>query len=116
MSEEAIEKLRVHLSLISAASTVDELVANDLEFHRTIAEASGNSVLCSLVNSLASPTLRGRIWRGVHEQGAWERTQTEHRAILEAIASRQPEVARAWAAVHIAGVEQWLRKGTSTGP
>jgi len=110
MSEEDIEKLRTHLAQVNAQTTVDDLVANDLEFHRTIAEASGNSVLCSLVNSLASPTLRGRIWRGVNEQGAWERTQTEHRAILEAIASRQPDVARAWAAVHIAGVEQWLRK------
>jgi len=110
MSDEEIEQLRLHLTQMHAGSSVDDLVANDLEFHRRIAEASGNSVLCSLVNGLASPTLRGRIWRGTNEEGAWERTQAEHRAILDAIASRQPDVARAWAAVHIAGVEQWLRK------
>jgi GntR family transcriptional repressor for pyruvate dehydrogenase complex len=31
----------------------------------------------------------------------------------EAIRARQPEVARAWAAVHVAGVEEWLRRTTS---
>ncbi|WP_394822179.1 FadR/GntR family transcriptional regulator [Pendulispora albinea] len=110
MSDEEVELLRLHLAKVQPDSSVDELVANDLEFHRRIAEASGNSVLCSLINGLASPTLRGRIWRGVNDEGAWLRTQSEHRSILDAIASRQPEVARAWAAVHIAGVEQWLRK------
>jgi len=110
MSDEEVELLRLHLAKVQADSTVEELVANDLEFHQRIAEASGNSVLCSLINGLASPTLRGRLWRGVNEEGAWKRTQLEHRSILDAIASRQPEVARAWATVHIAGVEQWLRK------
>ncbi|WP_394842787.1 FadR family transcriptional regulator [Pendulispora brunnea] len=110
MPEEEIELLRAHLLQVRPDSSVDELVANDLEFHKRIAEASGNSVLCSLINGLASPTLRGRIWRGVNDEGSWERTQSEHRAILDAIAARQPDVARAWVAVHIAGVEQWLRK------
>ena len=110
MPEEEIELLRAHLGQVRPDSSVDELVANDLEFHKRIAEASGNSVLCSLINGLASPTLRGRIWRGVNDEGSWERTQSEHRAILDAISARQPDVARAWVAVHIAGVEQWLRK------
>jgi DNA-binding FadR family transcriptional regulator len=108
IGDEEIESLRAHLTLVSAESTTDELVANDLEFHRRIAEASGNTVLCSLLESLAGPTMRGRIWRGLTQEGAWERTHTEHRAILDAIADRQPNVARAWATVHIAGVEQWL--------
>ena len=29
-------------------------------------------------------------------------------AILDALAAHEPEVARSWATVHIAGVEQWL--------
>ena len=36
------------------------------------------------------------------------RTLAEHRAILDALAAHEPEVARSWATVHIAGVEQWL--------
>jgi GntR family transcriptional repressor for pyruvate dehydrogenase complex len=105
-----IESLRAHLGLVSAESSTDELVANDLEFHRRIVEASGNSVLCSLLESLSGPTMRGRIWRGLTQEGAWDRTHAEHHAILDAIADRQPDVARAWAAVHVAGVEQWLRR------
>jgi GntR family transcriptional repressor for pyruvate dehydrogenase complex len=105
-----VTALREHLGLVSAASTSEELVANDLEFHRRIVVASGNSVLCSLLESLAGPTMRGRIWRGLTQEGAWERTHAEHHAILDAIADRQPDVARAWAEVHVAGVEQWLRK------
>jgi GntR family transcriptional repressor for pyruvate dehydrogenase complex len=85
-------------------------VANDLEFHRRIVEASGNSVLCSLLESLSGPTMRGRIWRGLTQEGAWDRTHAEHHAILDAIADRQPDVARAWTAVHVAGVEQWFRR------
>ena len=54
------------------------------------------------------PTTRARIWRGLTQAGTKERTLAEHRAILEALASHEPEVARSWATVHIAGVEQWL--------
>jgi GntR family transcriptional repressor for pyruvate dehydrogenase complex len=110
IGEDEVAALREHLSRVSAGSTYEELVANDLEFHRRIAVASGNSVLCSLLESLAGPTMRGRIWRGLTQEGAWERTHAEHHAILDAIADRQPDVARAWAEVHVAGVEQWLRK------
>ena len=105
-----VDALRAHLSLVSAASTAEDLVANDLEFHRRIAVASGNSVLCSLLESLAGPTMRGRIWRGLTQEDAWERTHAEHHAILDALADGRPAVARAWAEVHVAGVEQWLRK------
>jgi hypothetical protein len=44
------------------------------------------------------------------EQGRDE----EHRSIFDAIARRDPEMARTWATVHIAGVEEWLRS-TLTG-
>jgi len=33
---------------------------------------------------------------------------TEHRAILDALAAHEREVARSWSTVHIAGVEHWL--------
>ncbi|HEY7486499.1 MAG TPA: FadR/GntR family transcriptional regulator [Streptosporangiaceae bacterium] len=109
IADDEVSELRAHLALVTAESSAEELVTNDLEFHRRIAEASGNSVLCSLLESLSGPTMRGRIWRGLTQENAWERTHAEHLAILDAIADRQPDVARAWAAVHVAGVEQWLR-------
>ncbi|MBO2449588.1 FadR family transcriptional regulator [Actinomadura barringtoniae] len=110
MDEPQIAELRAHLEKVGPDSSAEDLVANDLEFHRAIADASGNSVLCSLLDNLSGPTMRGRIWRGLTQDGAWGRTHAEHLAILDAIADRQPDVARGWATVHVAGVEQWLRR------
>jgi GntR family transcriptional regulator, transcriptional repressor for pyruvate dehydrogenase complex len=88
---------------------VDELVAADLEFHRQIALGARNSVLASLVDNMSAPTTRARVWRGMTEPRALERTLDEHRAIYRAIMSRDADLARSWATVHIAGIESWLR-------
>jgi GntR family transcriptional repressor for pyruvate dehydrogenase complex len=110
MTDAQIEDLRAILDSLDADPTVEELVANDLEFHRAIAMGSGNTVLHSLIDSLSGPTTRARVWRGLTQAGALARTREQHVAICEAIASRQPELARSWATVHIAGVEDWLRR------
>ncbi|MFD5462622.1 FadR/GntR family transcriptional regulator [Kitasatospora sp. NPDC127059] len=110
MSEEDIAGLAELLQDLDEAATLDETIANDLEFHRRIAAGSGNTVLSSLIDGLSGPTTRARIWRGLTEEGASERTRQQHRAIYDAIAGRRPELAHAWATVHVAGVEQWLRE------
>jgi GntR family transcriptional repressor for pyruvate dehydrogenase complex len=110
MSEGDIAKLRAVLDELDADPTAEALVANDLEFHRQIAAGSGNGVLCSLIESLSGPTTRARIWRGLTQEGAVAKTRDQHWAICDAIAARQPQVAAAWATVHIAGVEDWLRR------
>ncbi|MEV0402155.1 FadR/GntR family transcriptional regulator [Actinoallomurus sp. NPDC050550] len=110
ISLETIDALRDHLAKVTDESAVEDLVENDLEFHRRIAEAAGNSVLYSLVDTMCGPTIRARVWRGLTQEGALRRTLDEHHAILDALATRQTDVARALATVHVAGVEQWLRK------
>ncbi|WP_329108808.1 FadR family transcriptional regulator [Micromonospora sp. NBC_01699] len=110
MTEEGIATLRTLLDGLGGEPTIDALVANDLEFHRQIAAGAGNDVLCSLIDSLSGPTTRARIWRGLTQESAVARTREQHAAILDAIASRQPELARSWATVHVAGVEEWLRR------
>jgi GntR family transcriptional repressor for pyruvate dehydrogenase complex len=110
MSDGDIAKLRGVLEELDEDPTAEELVANDLEFHRQIAAGSGNSVLSSLIESLSGPTTRARIWRGLTQQGAVAKTRDQHWAIYDAIAARQPEIAAAWATVHVAGVEDWLRR------
>jgi GntR family transcriptional regulator, transcriptional repressor for pyruvate dehydrogenase complex len=110
MSDGDIAKLRGLLDELDEAPTAEALVANDLEFHRQIAAGSGNSVLSSLIESLSGPTTRARIWRGLTQEGAVAKTRDQHWAIYDAIAARQPEVAAAWATVHVAGVEDWLRR------
>jgi GntR family transcriptional repressor for pyruvate dehydrogenase complex len=102
------------LDRISPESSVDELVDNDLEFHRRVAAAGGNSVLSSLIESLSGPTQRARVWRGLTQEGALQRTLLEHRAILGAMRRRDPELARTWSTVHVAGVEEWLRSTLQT--
>ncbi|WP_440069293.1 FadR/GntR family transcriptional regulator [Streptosporangium sp. OZ121] len=109
MSESEVTELRKILDELPPDPSVEQLVANDLEFHQRIAAGSGNAVLCSLIESLSGPTTRARIWRGLTQENALEKTREQHTAICDAIAARQPEVARAWATVHIAGVEEWLR-------
>ena len=108
ITEADSEGLRKLLDSLGPDPDVDDLVANDLEFHRRISACSGNAVLCSLLETLSGPTTRTRVWRGLTQAGTKERTLAEHRAILEALAAHEPEVARSWATVHIAGVEQWL--------
>ncbi|WP_028924112.1 FadR/GntR family transcriptional regulator [Pseudonocardia acaciae] len=116
MPEAEIEGLRAVLAELDPDPDLDALVANDLEFHRRVAAGSGNGVLCSLIDGLTGPTLRARIWRGLTQEGAVARTIEQHTAICDAIAARQPDVARSWATIHVAGVEQWLRRALGTPP
>jgi len=109
MSDEEIAELGALLDALDEEADIEKFIATDLEFHRRIAVGSGNPVLASLIDSLSIPTARARMWRGLSQEGATVRTHEQHRSIQRAIAARQPDVARAWAAVHIAGVEEWLR-------
>ena len=103
------------LDSVDVHSPVDHFVAADLEFHKKIALGSGNTVLASLVDNMSMPTARARVWRGMTEPHALERTLGEHRAIYQAIVNRDPDLARSWAAVHISGIESWLRLALTDG-
>jgi GntR family transcriptional repressor for pyruvate dehydrogenase complex len=116
MTAEEVDGLLGVLAELGPEPDVEALVANDLEFHRRIAAGSRNPVLCSLIDGLSGPTTRARIWRGITQEDAVARTIEQHRAICDAIAARQPEVARSWATVHIAGVEEWLRRSLLDDP
>ncbi|MFD2349155.1 FadR/GntR family transcriptional regulator [Nonomuraea ferruginea] len=89
MTDDDIDELRVILESLPEEPTIEELVANDLRFHQRIALGSGNSVLCSFIESLSGPTTRARIWRGLTQEGALAKTREQHTAIYEAIAARQ---------------------------
>ena len=65
-------------------------------------------MLASLVDNMSLPTARARIWRGMTEPRALERTMNEHRAIHKAITDEDADLARSWAMIHIAGIEDWL--------
>ncbi|GAW50138.1 GntR family transcriptional regulator [Nocardioides sp. PD653] len=113
MPDADVQGLADLLNEMSPSSTSEDLMANDIEFHRRIAAGSGNPILASLLDSLSGQTQRARVWRSLTEESAIARTLAEHRSIQQAIAARQPHIASAWATVHIAGVEQWLREALS---
>jgi DNA-binding FadR family transcriptional regulator len=115
MTEEDRAALGKVLEVVDATTSVEELVAADLEFHRQIAVGAGNPVLASLVDNMSAPTTRARIWRGMTEPRALERTLAEHRAIYNAILGRDADLAASWATVHIAGIESWLRAALGSG-
>jgi GntR family transcriptional repressor for pyruvate dehydrogenase complex len=113
MADDEIAGLAALLDTLPPDPDVDVLVANDLEFHGRIAAGAGNPLMCSLLETLSGRTQRARTWRGLTQDTAVERTLEEHRGIQRALAAHDPEAARAWATVHISGVEDWLRQTLS---
>ncbi|MDQ1486841.1 MAG: GntR family transcriptional regulator, transcriptional repressor for pyruvate dehydrogenase complex [Actinomycetota bacterium] len=105
-----VAELRTLMADMTPASSVDKLVQNDLQFHGRIVALSGNPVLASLLDKISAPTTRARIWRGLTQEDAVQRTLTEHAAIVDALEMRDATLAAARATVHIAGVDDWLRR------
>jgi GntR family transcriptional regulator, transcriptional repressor for pyruvate dehydrogenase complex len=106
---EEVQQLRSLMPSMLDDERATEFVELDWEFHHTIARAGGNELLLALLDGLAQPTMRMRIWRGLTTPGVLARTLDEHEAIVDALESRDPDLAHAAATVHVAGVEAWVR-------
>jgi DNA-binding FadR family transcriptional regulator len=109
ITAEEITELRDIIARMTPELPMPQRVALDVKFHRRICEASGNPLLASIVDGLTPPTIRTRVWLGLTESGAFERTRQEHLAIIDALQNHKPDVAASRATVHIDGVETWLR-------
>jgi GntR family transcriptional repressor for pyruvate dehydrogenase complex len=109
MTRETVSRLEGLIDEAAAVGGIENLVQHDLEFHQTIVEASGNEYLSRLVESMSSGTVRARVWRGITQHGATDRTISEHRGILDALRRGDPRLAEALMLTHIAGIENWLR-------
>ena len=88
---------------------IDRFFAADVGFHRAVAVGADNPVLAALIASLSGRTARARLVLTVVDEGAMGRTVAEHRAVLQAIAARDPERARLQMDVHLVGVEDFLQ-------
>ncbi|PPL15360.1 FadR/GntR family transcriptional regulator [Microterricola pindariensis] len=110
LDSDTIAELTAMIAAVDETTSVEGLVEHDLEFHRRIVTAAGNSYLSSLIDSLSSHTVRARIWRGVTQENAVSRTLHEHAGILAALERGDAELAHALTLVHVSGVEQWLRE------
>src|ERR1700709_1574154 len=113
ITEEELEALDELGAAMASGVTVEAFVENDLAFHRTIALASRNPVLASLLESFSSRTSRARVWRGITQAGAIEQTKTDHRAIYDALRHHRPDLAGGLAIAHIGSVESWFEQTLS---
>ncbi len=109
MTLEDLSRLRAALDRMDAAESVEDLVEAEDEFHGEISLATGNAALAASLQNLYGRTMHARIWRGLAEEEAVQRTKTSHRAFYAAISNKDPELAHA-AATHIADVESWPRR------
>ncbi|SDS48008.1 FadR/GntR family transcriptional regulator [Microterricola viridarii] len=110
LDSDTIAELTAMIAAVDETTSVEGLVEHDLEFHRRIVTAAGNSYLSSLIDSLSSHTVRARIWRGVTQENAVSRTLHEHAGIVAALERGDADLAHALTVVHVSGVEQWLRE------
>ena len=109
ITEEQLEVMRESLTAMRTAHDPEELVIRDMDFHAHIAEATGNSSLCSILDAISTRALRARIWRA-SVIGMKSMTLSQHGLILEALADRDPTLARSAATIHVSESERWLRE------
>ncbi len=100
-----------HLAAMrEARDDVELLNKHDAAFHRAVVEATGNMTLASLLEGISSRTVRARVWRGMVDGNAAERTLAEHEAIYQALAAGDPALTQAAALLHVSTTEKWLRR------
>ncbi|WEG10003.1 FadR/GntR family transcriptional regulator [Microbacterium horticulturae] len=112
LDDEQLAGLEALLADTQSTGPIEALVEHDLAFHQAIVEGAGNEYLSRLVEAMQSGTQRARVWRGLTQHHAAERTIAEHRAILDALHEHDAELAAALALTHIAGIERWLREAS----
>jgi GntR family transcriptional regulator, transcriptional repressor for pyruvate dehydrogenase complex len=93
----------------------ERLVHCDIEFHRAVIRAAGNTTLSSVLDGLSGRTVRARVWRGIVESNAAAGTLSEHEAIFTALRAGNAPLAEAAALVHVSRSESWLRATLGEG-
>jgi GntR family transcriptional regulator, transcriptional repressor for pyruvate dehydrogenase complex len=110
ITEEQRADLGQRLHALDASTGIEDLLEADIAFHAGVAAAAGNPMLASLLDTFSARTYRARYLRGsVGFNEIIVDSRQAHRRIYEAVISRDPEVARAAASAHVAGVASWLR-------
>ena len=94
-----------------------EADVGDRRFHVTIASATGNATLVSIVDQLWKSQLESRIWneihRRMHMRAYWPMWLADHERVFEALQSRNPDNARRAMLRHIRNIKDTLLKESS---
>jgi len=104
-----LEKIESALQVMKNADSVKGAVEADLRFHYTIAEATKNTVLLRIMNTVAD--LMHNNYRQNRETlyaELTERVLNEHESILQAIKDKNPDEAWARMLEHINNIESGI--------
>lgn len=114
-SREELKKIESSLEVMKKSSSIQEAVEADVRFHFSIAEATHNSVLLRIMNTIGD--LMHNNSRQTRENIYADPLQgplvlVEHEAILKAIKGRNPAVARQRMLEHIENIEARLNSAS----
>ncbi|MDC0773782.1 FadR/GntR family transcriptional regulator [Streptomyces sp. HD] len=111
ISDDQLAEVKQHLDAMrDARDDVERLNAHDAAFHRAVVSATGNETLLTLLEGISGRTLGARIWRGLVDDQAAERTLADHEAIFQALSARDAVLSQAAALMHVNHTEQGLRE------
>ncbi|PYC88375.1 GntR family transcriptional regulator [Streptomyces tateyamensis] len=111
ITDEELAEVGRHLSAMRQARDDAELMnRHDAAFHRAVIRGTHNETLTTLLEHIAGRTLRARLWRGLVDVAAADRTIAEHEAIHQALLARDAALAQAAALIHVSTTERWLRE------
>jgi DNA-binding FadR family transcriptional regulator len=103
-------KLGDILDRLESTTDAGEIQSLDAEFHGTICTAGGNPTVTALTGVIRGRGGHYRIFEpGADFDAIKQTSDLGHRAILAAIAGRDPAAAATAASAHIAQTELWLR-------
>ncbi|HYH01692.1 MAG TPA: GntR family transcriptional regulator [Bacillota bacterium] len=115
---ESLERYLVKISEDIEHGDLNRVVETDTDFHTILYQASRNSRLSQIINNLREQIQRFRT-TSLSFPGRMKTALEEHRKIVEAISSRDGELARKLAKEHIENAENSLmsviQKDTSFG-
>ncbi len=92
-SADALARLTEAHAAMLAARNVDEWVRADLRFHLSVLNACSNELLIPL-GTLIERTLEGQLRLNARRADIFNASMAEHSAVFDAIAKRDPVVAR----------------------
>ncbi|MGL5513392.1 MAG: GntR family transcriptional regulator [Sporomusa sp.] len=104
---EQLERLLVEIGELLEQGDVDKLVESDSQFHDVLYRASRNDRLVGIINNLREQFTRFRSI-SIKYPGRMQDTVNEHRRLVEAIASRDIDLAQQIAREHMENSEQTL--------
>lgn len=109
IDDQTLDEVRAAFQRMKAARSTEELIAEDMDFHRLIIKAAGNATLESLLDALVTRTTKARVWRAISGGGTKAWTLAQHSVIIDALAARDAALASAASTILVAASDNWLR-------